>query len=237
MRRSLVVLGGVSLILLLSTIYLFALLYQSRRAMAESVREDAMWAAYQTDRQAGAMGAAIDHVLLSGDPAKLPTVARAYDLLYSRATLIEEGSFAIKFDTTPELAGQAARVLSFVQDRPSLSVADVAFSLATTRASFERRAVVTGADRAALLDGIVDSWLDPAAEMAEAMGVPPGDARAFARLGVAVTRGLLLDLLATKDRAGVDASVTAEDRERNEARKRDEGKPREGVEPAEPGRR
>ena len=58
-----------------------------------------------------------------------------------------------------------------------------------------------------LLDGIVDSWLDPAADMAEAMGVPRDEARAFARLGVAVTRGLLLDLLATKDRAAVDAAM------------------------------
>ena len=58
-----------------------------------------------------------------------------------------------------------------------------------------------------LLDGIVDSWLDPAAEMAEAMGVPREEAHAFARLGVAVTRGLLLDLLATEDRAGVDAAM------------------------------
>ena len=58
-----------------------------------------------------------------------------------------------------------------------------------------------------LLDGIVDAWLDPAAEMAEAMGVPREEADAFARLGVAVTRGLLLDLLATKDRAGVDAAM------------------------------
>jgi AcrR family transcriptional regulator len=58
-----------------------------------------------------------------------------------------------------------------------------------------------------LLDGIVDSWLDPAAELAEAMGVPHEEARTFARLGVAVTRGLLLDLLATKDRAGVDAAM------------------------------
>lgn len=58
-----------------------------------------------------------------------------------------------------------------------------------------------------LLDGIVDSWLDPAAEMAEAMGVPREEARVFARLGVAVTRGLLLDLLATRDHAGVDAAM------------------------------
>lgn len=60
---------------------------------------------------------------------------------------------------------------------------------------------------AELLDGIVESWVEPAAEMAEALGVPRRDARAFARLGVAVTRGLLLDLLATRDRAGVDAAM------------------------------
>jgi AcrR family transcriptional regulator len=58
-----------------------------------------------------------------------------------------------------------------------------------------------------LLDGIVESWVAPAADLAEAMGVPRDEARAFARLGLAVTRGLLLDLLATEDRAGVDAAM------------------------------
>jgi AcrR family transcriptional regulator len=58
-----------------------------------------------------------------------------------------------------------------------------------------------------LLEGIVDSWLGPAAELSEAMGVPHDDARSVARLGLAVTRGLLLDLLATEDRAGVDAAM------------------------------
>jgi AcrR family transcriptional regulator len=58
-----------------------------------------------------------------------------------------------------------------------------------------------------LLDGIVESWVGPIAEMVEAMGVPERDAQAFARLGVAVTRGLLLDLLATEDRAAVDAAM------------------------------
>jgi hypothetical protein len=37
----------------------------------------------------------------------------------------------------------------------------------------------------------------------------PAFARAHGRLGIAVTRGLLLDLLATGDRAGVDAAVEA----------------------------
>jgi AcrR family transcriptional regulator len=51
----------------------------------------------------------------------------------------------------------------------------------------------------ALLDGIVDSWLDAAEEL--------GLDRTRTRLGIAVTRGLLLDLLATGDRAGVDAAM------------------------------
>jgi len=60
-----------------------------------------------------------------------------------------------------------------------------------------------------LLDGVVDAWLDPAAELLTAAGVPAAEARARARLGVAVTRGLLLDLLATGDAAGVDAAMEA----------------------------
>ena len=39
--------------------------------------------------------------------------------------------------------------------------------------------------------------------------MPPAVARAHARLGLAVVRGLLLDLLATGDRAGVDAALDA----------------------------
>ena len=58
-----------------------------------------------------------------------------------------------------------------------------------------------------LLEGVVDSWVEPIADMLTAMGFPPDDAGALARLGVAVTRGLLLDLLATGDRAGVDAAM------------------------------
>lgn len=58
-----------------------------------------------------------------------------------------------------------------------------------------------------LLDGIVDSWVHPIAELLVAQGVPAGRAHARARLSVAVTRGLLLDLLATGARAEVDAAM------------------------------
>jgi AcrR family transcriptional regulator len=57
-----------------------------------------------------------------------------------------------------------------------------------------------------LLDGIVDAWVEPLVALAPPE-VPKEQARAEARLGVAVVRGLLLDLLATGDRAAVDAAM------------------------------
>ena len=53
------------------------------------------------------------------------------------------------------------------------------------------------------LDGIVESWVAPVAAALVEAGADEGTARADARLAVAVVRGLLLDLLATGDRAGV----------------------------------
>jgi AcrR family transcriptional regulator len=61
----------------------------------------------------------------------------------------------------------------------------------------------------ALRAGLVEPWLDVVAEHGVRLGLPPDAARVQARLGMAVTRGLLLDLLATGDRAGVDAAMAA----------------------------
>ncbi len=58
-----------------------------------------------------------------------------------------------------------------------------------------------------LLDGIVDAWVEPLTKLAVAQGRDEAEARAEARLGVAVTRGLLLDLLATGDRKAVDEAM------------------------------
>ena len=53
------------------------------------------------------------------------------------------------------------------------------------------------------LEGIVESWVTPIADALVKAGADERTARADARLGVAVARGLLLDLLATGDCAGV----------------------------------
>ena len=57
------------------------------------------------------------------------------------------------------------------------------------------------------LDGIVESWLGPLEALIVRLGGRPEEARAEARFGVAVVRGLLLDLLATGDREGVDEAM------------------------------
>ncbi|MEJ3658682.1 TetR/AcrR family transcriptional regulator [Actinomycetes bacterium KLBMP 9759] len=59
----------------------------------------------------------------------------------------------------------------------------------------------------ALLDGVVDDWLDPLTEIGMRDGTPRELARARARLRLAVARGLLLDLLATGDVEGVQAAA------------------------------
>jgi AcrR family transcriptional regulator len=55
-----------------------------------------------------------------------------------------------------------------------------------------------------MIPGAVDSWLAEVDALADGQAEP-----AMVRLGLAVTRGLLLDLVATEDEAGVDAAAKA----------------------------
>jgi len=55
-----------------------------------------------------------------------------------------------------------------------------------------------------ILAGFIDSWIEPLLPALMAAGLPAAQARAEARLGIAVGRGLLLDVLATGDVAGAD---------------------------------
>jgi acyl transferase domain-containing protein/acyl carrier protein len=61
---------------------------------------------------------------------------------------------ALSAKTEPALREAAGRLRSHLADRPGLDPLDVAFSLATTRSSFEQRAVVIGEDRERLLAGL-----------------------------------------------------------------------------------
>jgi AcrR family transcriptional regulator len=60
-----------------------------------------------------------------------------------------------------------------------------------------------------LLPASVDDWVERTVALDATPDVPPALARARARVGLAVFRGLLLDLVGTGDRAGVDAAFEA----------------------------
>ena len=51
---------------------------------------------------------------------------------------------------------------------------------------------------------LINVWLPPLIELCLRAGLPTDEAPAYARLGLAASRGLLFDLLLTGDRVGVD---------------------------------
>lgn len=129
-------------------------------------------------------------------------------------------------------AGLLVEVVKLVEDRQRVALAELERELgeatepaAITRAFWRRlsapdldanerlffelygQALQGRPGTTALLDGIVDTWLAPAVELLLRLGFPSEQAAAQARLGIAVTRGLLLDLLATGDREACEAAL------------------------------
>ncbi len=71
------------------------------------------------------------------------------------------------------------------------------------------RALAGRPDARPLLDGVVEDWVAPITELFARLGFAPPPARVEARLALAVTRGLLLDLLATGDRGAIEEAMEA----------------------------
>lgn len=69
------------------------------------------------------------------------------------------------------------------------------------------RAVQADPDAEPLLDGVVETWVQPLVALFTRLGFDTEDAAAEARLAIAVARGLLLDLLATEDRPATDRAM------------------------------
>ncbi|MFD9734948.1 SDR family NAD(P)-dependent oxidoreductase [Umezawaea sp. NPDC059074] len=84
------------------------------------------------------------HVVLEEAPEEVPAEARPADVR----------PWVLSARTADAVREQAARLLARVEADPALDVAAVAASLVRTRTAFAHRAVVVGADRAELLDGL-----------------------------------------------------------------------------------
>ena len=87
---ALMVLG---LAMILATAYLFASLQDRRQVMLQSVREDAMWAVFQTNRQAARLTQVVLEAQNNPTPDAIDAVLLAFYLLYSRIALLDRGVF------------------------------------------------------------------------------------------------------------------------------------------------
>ncbi|MBQ0852009.1 SDR family NAD(P)-dependent oxidoreductase [Streptomyces sp. BH-SS-21] len=100
------------------------------------------------------------HVIIEQGPAEQRDVPGALDDLDDRPSNSgsDSGSGTVPWVLSARsregLPAQAARLRDFVTDRPLLRPTDIGFSLATSRALFEHRAVVVGRNRDDLLAGL-----------------------------------------------------------------------------------
>ncbi|MCP8883738.1 ATP-binding protein [Devosia sp. XJ19-1] len=107
-----IILSAMSAVLLVTTISLFADLQQRGEYTAQSVREDAIWAAFQADRGA----AALVEALLDQDAAGVDEITLRFDLLYSRMGLLGSGKYAITFEDATGVADNARAVTDGILD-------------------------------------------------------------------------------------------------------------------------
>jgi AcrR family transcriptional regulator len=163
---------------------------------------------------------AVDYVLEHGI-SDLSLRALAAELGTSHRMLIHHfgSKQALWIEIVHAVEARQREVLeSFVPD-PSAASSGAAWSWwkhisdpalwAAERLFFELYGQAIQGRHAQFLDRIVENWVEPLAQGYAARGLAPEAARAQARLDLAVTRGLLLDLLATGDTAGVDAAMAA----------------------------
>ncbi|MGW5480327.1 TetR/AcrR family transcriptional regulator [Streptomyces sp. NPDC004008] len=172
------------------------------------------------DRRAQLVDAAVDHVAAHGIvDLSLRRLGSAIGV--SHRMLLHY--FGSKEQLLVEIVRTSERrqrgLLSRLRTEPGLSPADVARrlwqQLADPRLAGQERlffeicghALRGRPEAVPILEGLVADWLEPLAAAEVAAGADPATAHNRARLGLATVRGLLLDLLATGDRAGVDAAM------------------------------
>ncbi|SFJ77057.1 Signal transduction histidine kinase [Bosea sp. OK403] len=94
---------GVSILLGCAVVATFSAIGARQRATEESVREDAVWAAYQLDSEVKKLIGAIRDLENEFTGTRRADVTLRYDILYSRASVLTSDHYAVKFGGETEL--------------------------------------------------------------------------------------------------------------------------------------
>lgn len=103
----------ISVILVSASVWLFANLTSRATAIEQGVREDAVWAAFQADREAARL---IEDALEVDTGGSVAEVTERFDLLYSRAQLLGGGNYAIPFGETSRVGALASAFSKTIDD-------------------------------------------------------------------------------------------------------------------------
>lgn len=87
-----------------------------KQLLNSSVREDAMWAAYQANREAGLLVEVILFAQTNPDTHQYSDIEFRYDILYSRQSLLLNGTFAIRFGDDQGIANAATSTGQAIAD-------------------------------------------------------------------------------------------------------------------------
>lgn len=102
-------------ILIIATAYLFANLKDRQQMVRQSVREDAMWAVFQTHREASRLVDAIHVAQIEPSEAAYKSISLGFDLVYSRISLLDGGYFTEQFRDSEDLQKSAQSLQSDVR--------------------------------------------------------------------------------------------------------------------------
>lgn len=111
-NKGLVAVFGVGFLTFCAVMAIFWALWSRHQSSAVAVREDALWATYQTDREATKLVDALGEAMANQGSAALQAAIQRFDILYSRHEMMEEADFPSRFRADPRLTTAVATVSS-----------------------------------------------------------------------------------------------------------------------------
>ncbi len=128
---SIAILAGTSLVIFVTLAFMFTKLEERQRGAGSQVRESALWATFQADREAYRLTDAILRAQLDRTPETLANVVLRYDVLYSRATdlqkIVRDGLTRSSETLTARIQDTETRILGIAPQIDAVKLDEPAF--------------------------------------------------------------------------------------------------------------